>query len=323
MVNSPERTPAPSRPKVSSAGLRVKPADQQVSHGHSRISDTVKGSNMKIAAHVRPTDSATNSKVIHLGEALGAEFSTRAKPVKDSDLVITAGFQITRANADAMRRGIPIIVLENPVWHEGHKSDTYTWAYNGLHGGGFVPDASDCVPRVHPTLQPWKEWESGDITIFGQVPTDKAVRGADLPAWIESARAVLPNATFREHPVCVPSKYWPDMERFEDCLVRTSLAVTFTSTVGSETVIQGIPTIACHSGSLAYPVASHSLSDTPVAPCRAAWIHELSYRHQYIGQEPTLDYILSGYDEARALSEAGEYDNMSNGREQGPNYVTD
>jgi len=278
---------------------------------------------MKVAAHVRPTDSATNKKVIHLGEALGAEFAPRSHPIKDSDLVITAGFQITKANADAMRRGIPIIILENPVWHDGTKSDTYTWAYNGLHGGGFVPSATHYQRRKHPKLQPWKEWDEGDITIFGQIPTDKAVRGHDLGAWIRQAQSVLPNAKFREHPICVPSRDWGKMESFEDCLARTSLAVTFTSTVGSETVIAGIPTITCNQGSLAYPVSSHSLSDSPVAPCRAEWIHELSYRHQYIGGEPTLDYILSGYEEALALAKAGKYDNMSNGREQGPSYVTD
>ncbi len=278
---------------------------------------------MKVAAHLRPTDSATNAKVIHLGEALGAEFSTRYRPVKDSDLVITAGFQITRANADAMRRGIPIIVLENPVWHDGAKSDTYTWAYNGLHGGGYVPSAVDYPERPHPELQPWKDWESGDITIFGQIPTDKAVRGADLPAWIEQARSVLPTAGFREHPICVRSRDWPDMESFEDCLARTSLAVTFSSTVGTEAIIAGIPTITCCEGSLAYPVASHSLSAAPICPRRAGWIHELSWRHQYIKEEPTIDYILSGYDEALALAKAGKYDNMSNGREQGPTYVTD
>jgi len=278
---------------------------------------------MKVAAHLRPTDSLTNVKVRHLGEAMGAEFSPRSHPVEDSDLVITAGFQITKANADAMRRGIPIIVLENPVWHDGNKSNTYTWAYNGLHGGGWTPDCSNLAERAHPALQPWKEWDSGQTTIFGQVPTDKAVRGHDHNGWIERCQAILPSAVFRPHPIMVPSKYWADMQPFDDCLAATSLAVTFTSTVGSEAVIAGIPTISCHEGSLAYPVSSHTLSDTPVSPRRAEWIHELSWRHWHLGERPDTDYILSGYDEAKARAEAGRYDNMSNGREQGPTYVTD
>ena len=225
--------------------------------------------------------------------------------------------------ADAMRRRIPIIILENPVWHYGTKSDTYTWAYNGLHGGGYVPSPDKLGSRPHPKLQAWKNWEEGDITIFGQVPTDKNVRGEDIGAWFEQARTVLPTAGFREHPILVPSKHWNEMESFSDCLARTSLAVTFTSTVGSEAVIAGIPTIAAREGSLAYPVSSHSLSDKPISPCRAEWIHGLSYRHWSVSEQVDIEYILSGYDEALAQAQRGEYDNMSNGREQGPSYVTD
>ncbi len=215
-----------------------------------------------------------------------------------------------------MERGVPIIILENPVWHYGNKANTYTWAYNGLHGGGFVPEPPTGRKRPHPVLQTWKEWDEGRITIFGQVPTDKAVRGHDLDAWIQQAQQVLPDAVFRPHPICVPSKYHCEMEPFEDCLSATSLAVTFSSTVGSESVIAGIPTIACNAGSLAYPVSSHSLSDTPVSPRRAEWIHELSWRHWSTDETVDTDYILGGYDEAKVQAEAGQYDNMSNGRSQ-------
>ncbi len=275
---------------------------------------------MKIAAHYRPNDrnheSLTNLKLRHFGEALGAEFSPRGKPVKDADLVITSGFQRTNAIYDAMERGVPIIVLENPVWHYGDKSRTYTWAYNGLHGGGWVPDPVDLGKRPHPKLESWKAWDSGRITIFGQVPTDKAVRGHDIQRWVEDCRSVLPDTVFRPHPIMVPSRDWKDMEPFDECLANTSLAVTFTSTVGSETVIAGIPTIACHEGSLAYPVSSHSLSDTPVSPRRVAWIHGLSWRHWSTDEPLNTEYILGGYDEARSQAELGLYDNLSNGRSQ-------
>ena len=278
---------------------------------------------MKIAAYLRPTESQTNKKVIHFGEALGATFSTRYNPIPDCDLAITAGFQITRATADAMRRGIPLIILENPVWYDGDKSDTYTWAYNGLHGLGFTPDCNTYPDRPHPKLLPWKQWDEGDITIFGQVPTDKAIRGEDFDAWARTALEVLPQATYRPHPIMVPSKEWPEMELFEDCIRRTSLAVTFTSTCASETCIAGIPTIACHEGSLAYPVSSHNLSDNPITPCREEWIHSLAWRHWTTSERLNVGYILRGYDEALAQAQEGRYDNMSNGREQGPRYVTD
>jgi hypothetical protein len=229
--------------------------------------------------------------------------------------VITAGFQITEANRDAMDRGIPIIILENPVWYEGNRMEYYTWAYNGLHGLGTLPTPPE-RSRPHPKLKPWKDWQSGRITVFGQVPTDKAVRGNDMQLWKQTVQAALPNSEFREHPIMIPSKYHNQMEPLSRCFEETSLAVTYTSTIGAEAVINGIPTIACHAGSLAYPMATHNLSDEPITPCREEWIHNLSWRQWSIHEELDTEYILRGYDEAYADAQAGRYDNMSNGRPQ-------
>ena len=278
---------------------------------------------MRIGIHYRPLnrgyDSQTNWRLDHFAKAFkeaGHQVfeSTRKRPVRGTELVVTAGFQITDANADAIARGVPIIILENPVWSDTSRQESYTWAYNGLHGGGYLPTPTHT--RSHPPLKPWKDWESGQKTIFGQVPTDKAVRGHDLQAWREQVELVLPDAIYREHPIMIPSKLHKDMQAFEDCLDATSLAITFTSTCGAEAIIAGIPTIACHQGSLAYPMASHTLSDTPITPCRDEWIRDLSWRNWSIYEELDVPYILSGYDKARADAEAGHYDNMSNGRPQ-------
>jgi hypothetical protein len=243
-------------------------------------------------------------------------WSPRARPVENTELVVTAGFQITNANADAMARGVPIIILENPVWHDGIRQESYTWAYNGLHGGGTIAPTSNLSRRPHPPLKPWKAWESGQKTIFGQVPTDKAVRGHDLNAWRAQVETLLPDAVYREHPIMIPSKDHPNIQPFDECLDVTTLAITFTSTCGAEAVIAGIPTIACHSGSLAYPVSSHSLQESPITPDREEWIHALSWRNWSINEKLDTGFILNGYDEARANAEAGRYDNMSNGRAQ-------
>jgi hypothetical protein len=269
---------------------------------------------VRIAAYVRGNPSRTNERVQHFGEALGATFSTRESPI-ECDLAIQAGFQISPAMADAMDRGVPIIILENPCWHNGDKPATYTWGYNGLNGLGFVPDTEDRPDRPHPSLQEWKDPFEGQITVFGQVESDKALRGADIDAWRRGICEILPHAHFREHPVMVGQNDAP-LGPFEECMARTSLAVTYTSTVGAEAVILGIPTISCHEGSLAYAVSSHSIADAPVAPDRTEWIRELSYRHWRTSELVDTKYILSGYEEARAAAQQGEYDNMSNGRDQ-------
>jgi len=273
---------------------------------------------MKIAAYLRPNESRTNERIHHFGMALGAELTYRDNPIADCDLAISAGFQIHPGMRDAMVRGIPIIVLETPVWHYGDKHASYTWAYNGLHGLGYTPEACPTLIRPHPELGVWRDWNSGRVTIFGQVENDKALRGSDHSKWIKSVQDVLPQAELREHPIMINmhSPEWEDMEPFEECLAATSLAVTYTSTTGSEAVIAGIPTIAVHPGSLAYDVASHTLSEAPVTPDRDEWIRKLSLRHWTVGETVDVDYILSGYEEARQVAEQGEYDNMSNGRQQ-------
>jgi hypothetical protein len=264
---------------------------------------------MKIAGYVRPNSSKTNERVRHFCDALGADIiSTRDEPV-ECDLAIQAGFQITPAMADAMDREIPFIILENPVW--GKENGVYTWAYNGLNGGGWVPSAPAEV-RSSPELLPWRDWQDGETTIFGQVEHDKALRGENIREWAKSVQAVLPRAQFREHPVMLDQR--ESIQPFRECLAGTSLAITFTSTVGAQTVIAGIPTVATNAGSLAWPVSSHTLEETPITPDRWEWLHGLSYRH--IDQHVPIEYILQGYDEARHRAEEGLYDNMSNGRPQ-------
>jgi len=269
---------------------------------------------MKVVAYVRGNDSRTNERVRHFGEALGAEFRVREDPV-DCDLAIQAGFQISPAMKSAMDSGTPIIILENPVWHYGDKPATYTFGYNGLNGLAFVPESKFRPARPKPTLQPWREPFSGQITVFGQVEHDKALRGADIEAWVARVQAVIPEAVFRQHPIMVGQND-PPLGPFEDVLANTSLAITYTSTVGAEAVIAGIPTISCHEGSLAYAVSSHGLGDAPITPSRSEWIHELSWRHWSTDETLDTNYILSGYEEARSRAERGEYDNMSNGRDQ-------
>ena len=279
---------------------------------------------MRVAVHYRPLNHGNYSRTNYRLEAVFKAFSEaghqvdwspRSRPSPESDLVVTAGFQITDANADAMARGVPIMILENPIWHDGDREEYYTWAYNGLHGGGTI-STPPTNPRPRPTLQPWKEWDSGQKTIFGQVPTDKAVRGHDLLAWRKMVELALPDAVYREHPIMIRSKYHKDIQPFEECLDATSLSITFTSTCGTEAVIAGIPNIACHSGSLAYEVSTHSIQETPRTPDRAEWLHALSWRNWSIKEELDIGYILSGFDEAQADALAGKYDNMSNGRPQ-------
>lgn len=262
---------------------------------------------MRIAAYVRGNPSRTNERVIHFGEALGARFSTRESPIA-CDLAIQAGFQISPAMADAMSHGIPIIILENPVWDHGDKMATYVWGYNGLNNLGWAPQTPP-EGRYSPACDSWKPRGKGATIIFGQVEHDKSLRGADIYAWVEEMFLRYPNAEFREHPVMLDRDELEALEPFEDCLERCTTAVTFNSTVGAQAVIRGIVTDVYHPGSWAWPVRG-GMRD------RKEWLHDLSWRHWSTDEEIDVNWILSGYDNARAQAEQGLYDNMSNGRKQ-------
>lgn len=263
---------------------------------------------MRIAAYLRGNASRTNERVTHFGDALGARLSTRERPI-ECDLAIQAGFQISPAMEDAMERGIPIIILENPVWHFGDKPASYVWGYNGLNGGSWAPPTPVWGSRYHPTLQPWKHIHSQDTVIFGQMEGDKSLRGGDIYAWIENMQQVYPYAEVREHPNMLDRVEKEAQEPFQSVMNRCSHAITFSSTTGAEAVIQGIVTEVYHNGSWAWPVRG-GMCD------RDQWIHDLSYRHWTTDKPVDVDWILSGYDEALAKAQRGEYDNMSNGRPQ-------
>lgn len=255
---------------------------------------------MKIVGYLRG-NSPSDAKVKHFGDALGAEYSLRANPLK-ADLVIQWGFAPTAALTHAFEHKIPFIILENPVW--GERSATYTWAYGGQNGIGTIPSADKQPERAKPELCEWKEEgsEAPQTTIFGQVPRDKALYGIDIDKWVEWCAAILPEAYLRPHPVTLRLPG----EALAECLSRTELAITYSSAVGSKTVIAGIPTIAMHPASLAWDVTTHTLEHAPIRPDREEWLHALSYRHIYRDDVIPTEFILGGYDAQRAVCEGLE-----------------
>jgi hypothetical protein len=257
----------------------------------------------KIVAAFRTNVSRTNERLQHVATQMGAVKTTREEPIRDADLVLQCGFQISPVLEDAMSRGIPFLILENGCWHAGDKTKTFTLAYNGLCNGGFMPP-EPAEERPKPDLRPMRPRDSGRTTIFGQMRGDKSLRGLDMDEWVRETLLSHPDATFRPHPNMVPSWEQRALEPFQDCLDATSLAITYSSTVGAECLIQGIETVAEHPGSFAYPCDGD----------REAWLHWLSWRHWEIDQPFDSKWVLSGYEEARALAEAGHYDNCNNGR---------
>lgn len=253
---------------------------------------------MKIVGYVRG-NKGSDVKVMHFGDAIGVrEYQLRSNPT-DCDLAIYWGFRPSAALSHTIETQTPFIILENPIW--GDRKETFTWAYNGQNGMGTIPDAAHMPERRKPDLQPWKS--TGETTIFGQLLGDMAVHDLDINGWINECAAILPGSHVRRHPGDYTEFRGGPLEDIEKCLARTGLAITYSSAVGSEAVIAGVPTIAMHPASLAWDVTTHNLTDEPILPNREKWLHNLSWRHIYKNEPVPVDFILKGYDALRAVHE--------------------
>lgn len=149
---------------------------------------------------------------------------------------------------------------------------------------------------------PWDRWKSLDIElkawqvrgpdapimICGQVPWDANVQDSEHLKWCLDLMMFYSecklNLMFRPHPrmkainygVAKPVHDGP----LEDALAKARIMVTFNSTVGTDAVIAGVPTIAMDEGSFAYDVAGHdSLTMNPSMLCfdRNQWAANLAY----------------------------------------------
>lgn len=253
---------------------------------------------MHIAVHLRGGRNLTNvrSEAIAQGmEAAGHKvtFYERCVPsARTDDLTVQTGFGRTPAIMEAIERGKPYLIMEAPFWRgDGNVHTTSSFGYNGLAGGAFRP-AAPSSERPHPPLRSLKT--EGSTIIFGQKPTDHSLRGHNHARWITAKITEHPGAEFRPHPLMVPEG---SLETLESALERCLHAITFSSTVGAEALINGCISLPECPGSTAYQVTD-----------RESWIHELSwgqFSHLELISEEVANHVLSGFAEGRERARDG------------------
>lgn len=227
-------------------------------------------------------------------EAKGYATTTldRNTPLRGSDLVIQTGFNRTPPLMDAIERGIPYIIMEEPIFRGFYDSSkASSWGYNGLAGGAWRP-TPPWKERPKPNLEPWKT--EGGTLIIGQKPNDHSLRGSDHVKWLIDRFCELPEADFRPHPLMVPLG---TLQPLQEVLRGYRDVVIYNSTAGVEALISGSKVRADGHGHLL--PADQSDRDN--------WLHQLSYAqgaHCEFGN--MLQYILSGYEEARARANSGD-----------------
>lgn len=253
---------------------------------------------MKVAVHLKGHQTITNQRSECLGKLLEKRghdvvWTTRDQLVQDdTDLTIQTCFAPSIALRDAIDKQTPFLIMEAPYFRDFYdKNAAGAFGYNGLAGGSWRP-----VPpkekRPHPELLPMKT--EGRTLIVGQKPTDLSLRGSDHVQWLLDRFEEFPDADFRPHPLMV----WPVnmLKPIAEVLEGYQRVITYNSTVGVDARIAGCEV------RIDGPCSLAEMGEMS----RQEWIHDLSWAQaNYAEYEVLVDYIMGGYDEAKARMESG------------------
>jgi hypothetical protein len=202
---------------------------------------------------------------------------------------------------------IPIVYIESPLL--GRSLDT-TFPYFRVGLNGILPDEhcfdwknkpSDRWEKIKSAMNlnvlPWRT--TGEyISVVLQLPNDSSLRGANITKWAAQAVNEIRHHSdmdivIRPHPlrdrynfkhidksiatnnnVYIEDVNVPLKQHLEKCWC----SVAYVSGMSVDSLLAGVPTIGCNSGSFVYDL-SHDISTVtnPPKPDRAQWLNDLSY----------------------------------------------
>lgn len=205
------------------------------------------------------------------------------------------------------------VVIETPLINRKVFEDNqyYRIGINGFlnHSGifNYGTHNSDRLAKMNINWQGWKA-QGNEILLFLQLPGDASLRGANIYHWAKFAVDEIRKRTNRpikirthpkhtikdtdeiykliadlslNHTKDVVISFGKDTPLQED-LSKAFCTVTFTSGSAVDSIIQGVPTIACDPGNFAYDISSNYLEEIE-NPKRAPtnevqhWLNQLSY----------------------------------------------
>jgi hypothetical protein len=190
-------------------------------------------------------------------------------------------------------QGKPVIVVERGYLGERKK----TWLSVGNGGLNGLADfnnenvSDDRWQKYWATdVKPWKK--GGRIAlIMGQVPKDSSLYGQCPYAW---AKAIYPAAVdkfkkvfFRPHPEAPPPPDFGIPIMTGDLLDAFDLAkvvITYSSNSAVDAVMNGIPAMSFHRGTMAWDVTSHDFTEPLYKGDRDSWGAKLAYAQWHIDE---------------------------------------
>ncbi len=213
----------------------------------------------------------------------------------DCDLAVFWGHNASKREiiAEQKEKGRHYLVMER-----GYFTDRFKWTslgYNGLNGQADFCNVNSPPDRWESHKYLMKPWNPGKdyVLLIGQIPADSSCSHVNIQQWyvesIMKTRAIqdLP-IVYRHHPdyrnPSIPCGIDVIGGSLEDCLKGAAYVITFSSTVGVDALLAGIPVVAVDPISMAWPLAGHSVKEVPPMSDRQQWAYDLAYT-QWTEQE--------------------------------------
>ena len=169
----------------------------------------------------------------------------------------------------------------------------YSLGLGGLNGRADFNNQNSPSDRwvVHGVKrEAWRDRGQGHYTlVMGQVPGDMATNGIDLRFWYDQIIDEIKQHTdgpvcFRPHPKA--RQHGPTTGKaeilggsLEEALQNAGFVVTYNSNSGVDAALAGVPVYAADEGSMAWPIAAHTLGELFDFDFkdRSQWLYDLAY----------------------------------------------
>ena len=221
------------------------------------------------------------------------------------DLSVMWGIRNTSVIDYHKKHGGNYIVIERGF--TPNRSEWSMVGFNGLNGQAEYCNKDmpgDRWGKYHShRMEPWDP-DGKYVLILGQTEGDSALYDYDIRGWEERVQEYFKAAgepyIFRAHPG--PGATFMDrVPDLEKAVKGASVVVTYNSSAGVQSILQGKPTIALHKGSMVWDVSSHALEDYNklFMPDRSQWSYDFAYtqwRAKEIARGDTWDHLKQFYE---------------------------
>lgn len=161
-------------------------------------------------------------------------------------------------------QGRRLLMVESGFVRRG---EYYQVGWGGFAGNADFNNHNSPIDRwlkMEIDVKPWQYNPDGHVIVIGQVPWDTQVQHTDHVKWCRDTIAELERmgerVVFRPHPKLVHAnkahlygiddKYFDEWGKFPQAAQGAKCVVTYNSTSAVDSLIEGVPVIACDNGSI-------------------------------------------------------------------------